>query len=117
MEGIRFTYINGVTCYILNDNLPYPFGKDLDPDKIIRIGDEILLMRRVDYPHFWKIEEMRDEISKIEVSNKWRSEERRVKTLKYYKEVLSLMTSYKRNITIDEVLTKENYLDSLCLAC
>lgn len=119
MNSVTFRYINGFTCQILNDKLPFPFGKDgMSPDTIVRVGEEVLLMRDMDYSkHIWRLEELRWEVSNIEASTKWRSEERRLKTIEYYKKIISLMTSYKREVTIDEILTKENYFDTLCLAC
>lgn len=119
MNSVKFRYINGFTCLILNDRLPFPFGKDgMSPDTIVRIGDEVLLMRDMDYSkHIWKLEELRWEVSNIEASTKWRSEERRLKTIEYYKQIISLMTSYRREVTIDDLLTKESYIDSLCWAC
>lgn len=117
---MRFRYINGFTCQILDDNLPFPFGRGggRSPDVVVRVGDQIMLIRDLDYyKPIWNLIELKNEIINIEGSGKWRSEYRRLGTIRYYKQIVSIMTSYKRELIIDEVLSKYSYFDSFCLAC
>ena len=61
------------------------------------------------------VEMMKSHIIDIEIT-KWRSEERKQKTLKFLKETLSKMIAYEREIKIDEVLDKTPK-ESVWLAC
>ena len=58
---------------------------------------------------------MKDHIIEIEIT-KWRSEERKQKTLTFLRDTLSKMIAYKRQIKIEEVLDKtdKEYLWLYC---
>jgi hypothetical protein len=117
---IKFTYKNGILYQILDDSIsPY--------DRIVVINGEIFLMRDRESSPFWTISDLKNQISNI-IKSSWRSaqnpgftypssEKRRIKTLNYYKKIESIMVFYKREIKINNLLTKENYYDMLCLAC
>ena len=85
---------------------------------IILKNDEILYWQNANSYYIDKklnLEMMKEYVTEIEIT-KWRSEERKQKTLTFQKENLSKMIAYKRQIKIEEVLDKTNKED-LWLYC
>ena len=94
--------------YQVIEELVCPFNEK--KDYIILKNDEILYWQNAnDYYHDMKldIEQMKSNIRQIEIT-KWRSEERKQKTLTFLRDTLSKMIAYKREFKINEVLDKTN---------
>lgn len=62
------------------------------------------------------VEMFKKSIEELELTN-YRSQVRKDKTLVFLRETLSKMIAYKREIKINEVLSKIREEDILCLAC
>jgi hypothetical protein len=110
--------INGRWYQVLSDVLYKNIGHTKDTI-VIGDGGDVILLRELDYTKpYWNIQDVKNEIADVANSTKWRSEERRTKTLQYYRNILNIMTGYIRNQTIDNILRNEDYnYDTLCLAC
>lgn len=102
--------------YQVIEELVCPFNEK--KDYIILENDEILYWQNANnYYNDMKLNlgMMKDHIIEIEIT-KWRSEERKQKTLTFLRDTLSKMVAYKRQIKIEEVLDKTNKED-LWLYC
>ena len=102
--------------YQVIEELQCPFGEK--KDFIILKDGEIMYWQNVNnYYRDMKlnVEMMKSHIIDTEIT-KWRSEERKQKTLKFLRETLSKMIAYEREIKINEVLDK-TLKDTLWLAC
>lgn len=113
--------INGIWYQVLEDLVHESNNGNLYKDTIVVDNNgDVVLLRSVGFgfnPQ-WSIQGVKDEIDKIANSTKWRNEERRIKSLQYYRNVLNIMIGYKRSQTIDSVLDNDyNNYDTLCLAC
>ena len=90
--------INNRTYYILQSRftLPYLFylkvGSDgMEPDSIAQIGDEVVLLRDLDYKYpIMTIDELKSDINQKKSVN-WRSPERKEKTILYLEKILKIM--------------------------
>lgn len=118
---MEFKIINRIAYQVLSDVKYSPFLKDgMESDTIALNGSDVVLLRDHDYTRYlWTVQDIKDEIDNINGSTKWRNEERRIKTLKYYRDILNIMVGYQREQVIDHVLRKEEdyNLDPLCYAC
>ena len=102
--------------YQVIEELVCPFNEK--KDFIILDGGEIAYWQNVNnYYRDMKLNVgmMKSHIIDTEIL-KWRSEERKQKTLKFLRETLAKMIAYEREIKIDEVLDKTPK-DTLWLAC
>ena len=102
--------------YQVIEELVCPFNEK--KDFIILKGGEITYWQNVNnYYRDMKlnVEMMKSHIIDTEIL-KWRSEERKQKTLKFLRETLAKMIAYEREIKINEVLDKTPK-DTLWLAC
>lgn len=92
--------------YQIIEELVCPFNEK--KDFIILDGGEIAYWQNVtNYYRDMKlnVEEMKSHIIDVEIT-KWRSEERKRKTLEFLKETLAKMIAYRREIKIDTLLDK-----------
>lgn len=113
---MRIMSDNNGEWYQIIEELVCPFNEK--KDYIILKNDEILYWQNAnDYYHDMKIdiEQMKSNIRQIE-NTKFRSVERKQKTLNFLRETLSKMIAYKRQIKIEEVLDKTPK-ESVWLAC
>lgn len=100
--------------YQIIEELTCTFGED--KLYIIIKGDQIMYLQNGNYRDMkLNVEEMRSHIIDVEIT-KWRSEERKRKTLEFLKETLAKMIAYEREIKIDTLLDKGNP-DSQYLWC
>ena len=102
--------------YQIIEELKCPFNEKKDYI-ILKDGEIIYWQNANDYYHDMKIdiEQMKSNIRQIE-NTKFRSVERKQKTLGFLRETLSKMIAYKRQIKIEEVLDKTPK-ESVWLAC
>lgn len=110
---MMFRVIGGVSYHILCDRIPipFPFGKRGEqPPTIVLHDNEVCLIRDMDF-HYgentiitlsWLI----DDTNKKSKVN-WRDLNYQKLWIEYYTEVIKLMTSYQREVTIDGILRKE----------
>lgn len=113
---MRLVTNNRGEWYQVIEELVCPFNEK--KDYIILENDEILYWQNANnYYNDMKLnlEMMKDHIIEIEIT-KWRSEERKQKTLTFLRDTLSKMIAYEREIKINEVLDKTNKED-LWLYC
>ena len=113
---MRFVVNSRGDYYHIIEELKCPFNEK--KDYIILKDGEIIYWQNANNYYIDKklnIEMMKEYISEIEVT-KWRSEERRQKTLNFSREILNKMIAYKRQIKIEEVLDKTPK-ESIWLAC
>jgi uncharacterized protein with FMN-binding domain len=114
---MRFVVNSRGDYYHIIEELVCPFNEKKDYI-ILKDGEIVYWQNANNYYRDMKlnVEMMKEYISEIEVT-KWRSEERRQKTLNFSREILNKMIAYKREIKIDEVLNKTRQEDILYLAC
>jgi formylmethanofuran dehydrogenase subunit A len=113
---MRFVVSSRGDYYHIIEELKCPFNEK--KDYIILKDGEIVYWQNANNYYIDKklnIEMMKEYISEIELT-KWRSEERRQKTLNFSREILNKMIAYKREIKIEEVLNKTPK-ESVWLAC
>ncbi len=113
---MRFVVNSNGEYYHIIEELKCPFNEK--KDYIILKDGEIVYWQNANNYYIDKklnIEMMKEYISEIELT-KWRSEERRQKTLNFSREILNKMIAYKREIKIEEVLNKTPK-ESVWLAC
>ena len=94
--------VNTKSYQVLMEIRNSPFLKyGMEPDIIALDNDTIIVIRDEDFSaHIWTLDDLKDEISQgIHFTD---SES--VKVIQYYKEVLSTMITYKRDLKIKEVL-------------
>lgn len=108
---MRLRIIKGVSYQILCDKLPFPFtlgrGGEEAPIIVLR-GDVICLLRDMDFhdPYIITLHELINNVSEISEIT-WRNPEYKKDYIKFYTNLINLMTAYQREITIDSVLRKE----------
>jgi hypothetical protein len=103
---MRFVISSNGKYYHIIEELVCPFNEK--KDYIILEDGEIIYWQNASNYYIDKkldIEMMKDYINEIDIT-KWRSETRKQKALDFYREILSKMIAYKREIKIDEVLNK-----------
>ena len=104
---MRFVVNSNGEYYHIIEELKCPFNEK--KDYIILKDGEIVYWRNTNnYYQDMKlnVEMMKENIIETEIL-KWRSEERKQKTLGFLRETLSKMIAYKREIKIEDVLRKE----------
>ena len=114
---MKFIVNSSGEYYHIIEELVCPFNEK--NDYIILKDGEIVYWQNVNnYYRDMKlnVEMMKEHIIDTEIL-KWRSEERKQKTLIFLRETLNKMIAYKRQIKIDEVLDKTNKEDLIWLAC
>jgi len=118
IRSIRGKWYRVLADTLHSNSLHHQYHSHTRDTIVIDDSGDVIFLREMDYlkPH-WSIQDVRNEIEGITNATHWRSEERRMKTLQYYRDVLNIMIGYQRNQTIDVILRNEDYNDTLCLAC
>ena len=113
---MRFVVNSNGEYYHIIEELKCPFNEKKDYI-ILKDGEIVYWQNANNYYQDMKlnVEMMKENIIETEIL-KWRSEERKQKTLGFLRETLSKMIAYKRQIKIEEVLDKTPK-ESIWLAC
>ena len=114
---MRFVVNSRGEYYHIIEELQCPF-KEKDIYIILKDGEIIFWQKDNNYYQEMtaNIETFRMSIEELELTN-YRSQVRKDKTLVFLRETLGKMIAYKRQIKINEVLSKIREEDILCLAC
>jgi hypothetical protein len=107
---VQYSIINGKTFEIL-ENLKHP--QSMDQDRIALFQDRVCLLSR---NRCYFREGVEDWLQETKES-KWIKKEHQKNLIEYLNIVLIKMTAYKRTQTIYELLDRDNYYNSLILAC
>jgi len=107
---IQYSIINGETFEIL-EQLSHP--QRLNDDRIALHQGRVCLLTKNRCYFRSGVEEWLDD----NIESKWINKEHQKQLIEYLKIVLNKMTSYKRSQTIYDLLDRDNYYNSLILAC
>lgn len=107
---MEFLLINGLTFQILETIKSNPFDKD---DKIVMYNDRVGLLH---YDKCLFIEGVEEWLLDTKEA-RWINKEHQISIIKYLEYILQKMKGYKRSQTLYEILDKDEYYNSLILAC
>ena len=107
---ILLSTINGKVFEILED-LKHP--QSFEQDRIALFQDTVCLLSG----NRCYFKEGVEDWLKDTIESKWINTEHQEQLVTYLKTVLNKMTSYRRSQTIYELLDRDNYYNSLILAC
>lgn len=107
---IQYSIINGETFQILEQ---ISHSQRPDVDRIALHHDRVCLLTKDRCYFISGVEEWLNET----IESKWINKEHQKRLIEYLRDVLNKMKSYKRSQTIYELLDKEDYYNSLILAC
>ncbi len=107
---MEFLLTNGLTFQILEIIKSTPFDKE---EKIVMYNDRVGLLHNnkcmfIQGVEGWLIDTK---------ESKWIKREHQTKIVKYIEDVLVKMKGHKRSQTLYEILDKDDYYNSLILAC
>jgi hypothetical protein len=107
---MQLLLINGQTFEILETIKSTPFYKE---EKIVMHNDRVGLLQQHRCLFIEGVEEWLVETKE----SRWINKEHQISIIKYIEDVLIKMKGYKRSQTLYEVLDKDEYYNSLILAC
>lgn len=107
---MQLLLINGQTFEILETIKSTPFDKE---EKIVMHNDRVGLLQQHRCLFIEGVEEWLVETKE----SRWINKEHQISIIKYIEDVLIKMKGYKRSQTLYEVLDKDEYYNSLILAC
>ena len=106
---MQLLLINGLTFEIL-ETIKSPFDKE---EKIVMNNDRVGLLN---YNRCLFVEGVEEWLIDTKEA-KWINKEHQISIIKYIEDVLIKMKGYKRSQTLYEILDKDEYYNSLILAC
>jgi len=107
---MQLLLINGLTFQILEIIKSTPFDRE---EKIVMYNDRVGLLQQHKCLFIEGVEEWLVETKE----SRWINKEHQVSMVKYIEDVLIKMRGYKRSQTLYEILDKDEYYNSLILAC
>jgi hypothetical protein len=107
---MQLSIINGQTFKILETIKSTPFDRE---EKIVMHNDRVGLLQQHRCLFVEGVEEWLIDTKEA----KWINKEHQISIIKYIEDVLIKMKGYKRSQTLYEILDKDEYYNSLILAC
>ena len=107
---IQYSIINGQTFQILETIKSTPLDKE---EKIVMHHDRVGLLHANQCLYMRGVEDWLMDTKEA----KWINKEHKASIIEYIEKVLIKMKGYKRSQTLYEILDKDEYYNSLILAC
>jgi hypothetical protein len=107
---MEFLLINGLTFRVLETIKLTPFDKE---EKIVMYNDRVGLLHNEKCMFIQGVEDWLQDTKDA----KWINKEHQISIIKYIKDVLVKMKGYKRSQKLYEILDRDDYYNSLILAC
>jgi hypothetical protein len=107
---MQFLLINGQTFEILETIKSTPFDRE---EKIVMHNDRVGLLQQHRCLFIEGVEEWLIDTKEA----KWINKEHQISIIKYIEDVLVKMKGHKRSQTLYEILDRDEYYNSLILAC